>query len=287
MNNSQKITKKASISMIQLLILIGISLIILLAFEAPLLAKLLSSQKQENCEATVAVHKATKFFYDLTDSPTPINCPRTQISFYENHMEIDQKAASIVVTENNKKKLITKYDTVNEQIINPILAEEMRKCWQNFGQGEGDTPFNRNFIKQKHVCAVCSQIEFKAAPVNYNIDSLNNYVLKTKIPFADKTYKEYLNKENILKTGNINGNQIAKITDNSLKLYDFPFVQNDDYYVMVMNKVPSPTGTIVEKVANAVSITQVKEDQFDGFYILLINQQQFDQNFADCNELIG
>src|SRR3989338_803072 len=189
---------KRGISKINTIIILVVSLIILLSIEAPLLAKLLSKEKDERCAATAAVHKATKVgILGGDSSPVPIECPRTYISFYPDHLEIDQKKTPIAIADGNKKIIVDSYKALNSQVVFPVLAERMRICWKNFGEATGAV-FDRKAVSYYNMCVFCAQIKIEGTKNQKSI-SLGgtteglfvDYLTQASMPFNDKKYYSY------------------------------------------------------------------------------------------------
>jgi hypothetical protein len=188
---------KRGISKINAIIILVVSLIILLSIETPLLTKLISKEKDEKCSATAAVHKATKIGIIGDSSPVPIECPRTYVNFYEDHLEIDQKKTPVVVADGNRKTIVDTYKVLNSNIVFPILAERMRVCWKNLGESSGSV-FDRNKFTNKNVCVFCAQIKIEGikTPQQLNLGSAENgpfadYLKSTTMPFSDQKYYSY------------------------------------------------------------------------------------------------
>jgi len=78
-----------------------------------------------------------------------------------------------------------KIDNSNERQAKADLAESMRDCWDQFGEGKielfnGDGTF----------CAVCDQVTFTNK--NKKITGFVDYLAATRVPLSSNTYAEYL-----------------------------------------------------------------------------------------------
>ncbi|MBI5393030.1 hypothetical protein HZA96_04115 [Candidatus Woesearchaeota archaeon] len=254
---------KRGISRINAIIILVVSLIIFLSIEAPLLAKLISKEKDEKCAATAAVHKATKIGISGDSSPVPIDCPRTYINFYGDHLEIDQKKTPIAIADGNRKTIVDSYKALNSQVVYPVLAERMRICWKNFGEAGGSV-FDRNKASYKNVCVFCAQFQIDSTQAIQPIElgtAFTTYLSKATLPFSDQNYYSYFTKNGQLDLFWFYSSQIAA---------------GKTYYLIYHN--------IVDYKPTPVSNT---DD--DEFRLSILDEEQLldNQNMLRCEVMYG
>ncbi len=152
---------KKSFSMVGTIIIALIVLFVLVFATQKLIAKQKSKSEVEACRFSVLAR--SKLVVPKTEVPlvkSPLNC-RTRL--------IEIKDA---------KK------------INETIAEEMRKCWYQFGEGEVDfLPWRKG-----EFLFLCSKIVFseEVSKEYPTIDWLPHYLSTKRIPNSVKTYKGYI-----------------------------------------------------------------------------------------------
>ena len=126
-------------------LLIGIFILAILAMMVGKLKASGQDAADENfCKISVYQHASAKAGpFDFSQN---IECP----------------ARKVII--NNKKEAQARFE----------IAEELRKCWDNFGQGKLDL-----FDQEGTFCAVCSTIDFTKKGT---LGSLSDYLVKTEIP---------------------------------------------------------------------------------------------------------
>lgn len=98
------------------------------------------------------------------------------------------------------------------------LAEEMRKCWDNFHQGKEPL-----FTDEGLFCHVCSIVDFKDK--NGNLEDFPDYLAKTKMPLSQYTYTEFLTNQQSKTGASINEELAKEIREASLdKQNDYAIV---------------------------------------------------------------
>jgi hypothetical protein len=155
---------------------------------------------------------------------------------------------------NYEGQTITKFDGLDEYLVNQVVAEEMRICWFEFGEGKIKVMVNdNNPFAGKNVCFLCSEIQFEDGVKIEEFKGLIDYLENTKYDDT-KTYYEYFNQDSISKDtweNYINDeDNPAKMTDivlNKTKTYgvvfirDQRFLSKDGYYVELVELSPNRT----------------------------------------------
>lgn len=133
-------------------------------------------------------------------SPLSLDCQRRYIDISEDHVEFgnepDNTKTIPVLVNGVKKKNFAKLDS---DILNYVLAEEMKTCWYQFGEGQVNV-FPNNMPTSGFqpdpddvVCFICSQINFDKSVANKKFPGLMNYLNDNYIPEKKYTYREYFN----------------------------------------------------------------------------------------------
>ena len=171
--------KKRAVVMPFLVILI-LALLILL-FMGPLSGTIAATLNRgadvEKCRLSVLSHSTSsgKFL-------VPLKCPRRQLTFYDNKVNVNGK-------------MMKKYDfdKLDNEIVNKIIAEELRLCWYKMGVGDINV-FMPDFAASKNVCVVCTEINFdKSVKSSTSFKGLFQYLDKD-MPSSKISYKDYITK---------------------------------------------------------------------------------------------
>ncbi len=138
------------------------------------------------CKASVALasFKVDKLCVLEAQSPIALNCPRR-------HIEVGDDAT--LVFEDKKTVL---HDEVNDSVVETIMLEELRECWNKFGEGElaifPEVP-SQWFGTDKTGCHICSEII-----LNKDFEVSLQEGLNKPMQGSDESYREYLNNPNAL-----------------------------------------------------------------------------------------
>jgi len=128
------------------IILVAVTAIILFSFSGELFAKGKSASDIEACRLSVIAQSKTKIAGRTSVS---LKCPRREIVFFNNKVEI-----------NGKKSSGYDFKHLSRDIVNMVLAEELRLCWYRMGEGKEEV-FGEDLILDFNiVCSICSDIKF-------------------------------------------------------------------------------------------------------------------------------
>jgi hypothetical protein len=185
--------KRAMTSNVVILIIFLVVFIVLIVGVTPIYDLLSGTSKDETCRLSVIAHSASKKLSPITkQSSMDIRCDRKEVVFYSDHVDVDGKRVAVAPTKDGKKT--TKYDALNDYIVNQVLATQLYKCWKQMGAGELNV-FNPDFVLNYHFpCVVCAQVSFKDISPAGKYTGLEAY-LKSDIPFGgNTTYYNYMSK---------------------------------------------------------------------------------------------
>ncbi|GIU69244.1 MAG: hypothetical protein KatS3mg002_0480 [Candidatus Woesearchaeota archaeon] len=209
----------------------------------------------ETCRTSVLTQKYTEVF---GSSPISLECERRFIDIYPDHVELGyepDKTKKINIYPNGKK--ISKYKELTNDIVNYVVAEEMRNCWYQFGEAKTEIFPNDESkldiigLSDDDICFICSEIRFidvKNKEYEGLVDYLkNNYPKDAKYTYWDyfnqPSVSEYNMQEYLFSKGK---NDMNKVWDNEIfkfkseKIYavtfykDYDTVGKSEYQVLVM-----------------------------------------------------
>lgn len=170
--------------MVVLLIFV-IGALILLTFGYSLANQLKEDTDIETCRLSVLaqaeLRKVPVIGISSPKTIVPLDCPRRKIKIFEDKVEID------------KKKLKRyKFNQLNREDVNRILAEELRLCWYKMAEGTKDVFEYDWLVSLKNVCLICAEIEFDKELNEQSFDGLLDYLKSNNLPKSDITYFNYL-----------------------------------------------------------------------------------------------
>ncbi|MAE42764.1 hypothetical protein CMO93_03260 [Candidatus Woesearchaeota archaeon] len=189
-----KLKNKADLrdTLILLLVFLVVAVTLFFFFEGGFSA-LANTADDEACR--LSVFAQAKLRSSITgDSPIREKCPPHDIEFFQKKVEKDDKKILIKIQDETPGY---NFDALNDDIVNDVVAEEMRNCWGKMGKGDLYV-FDRSFSGSKKVCLRCAEIEFNADIKYQTFSGLPEY-LDNEMPNQGNneklTYKQYLIKE--------------------------------------------------------------------------------------------
>lgn len=195
-----KPTKKAQISTTIKLIIVVISAIIILLLLNKINQNYGNQGAIEICRTSVL--SQAKITIGMT-SPLSLECKRRFVDIYPDHVATGyepDKTKKVNIYSNGKK--INQYKEPTSDIVNYVVAEEMRICWYQFGESKTEIFPNNEAITEgigtsdDDICFICSEIEFIDIK-NKEYTGLINYLKENYPKDAKYTYWEYLNQESL------------------------------------------------------------------------------------------
>lgn len=124
----------------------------------------------------------------------------------------------------NEIKCPTRYVTIketDEEKIKYAFAEEMRKCWYQFGEGKWNL-----FSGTDAFCAICSVVNFST---DMPIKGFSRYLMETTMKGSDISYADYLQGYSTKKTDVIEN----KMTQDQLEALDKESTDTTKKYAVV------------------------------------------------------
>lgn len=164
--------------------LIEIILIIVVAFiliggAQQLVGILKKGSDFETCRLSILAQAQTKLG---GSSFVPLKCERRKVEIFKDKVEI-----------NGRKESKYEFEELDENVVNKVVAEELRLCWYMAGEGKVNV-FEQDISSGgENVCLICSEINFdKNVDRSRQFTGLLDYLKGNKIPDKDIQYFDYL-----------------------------------------------------------------------------------------------
>ncbi|HYD03193.1 MAG TPA: hypothetical protein VEC16_02740 [Alphaproteobacteria bacterium] len=189
--------RKGQLGRIVSMTLIIVGAIVLYLFIAKVSQKATFDEAINACRLSVIAQSSTELAPTLSGlkSPFSINCEKRYVDIYNTRVELGlspENMRPLAVTYGGKKT--TQFKTLTESVVNQVIAEEMRICKYQFGDGKINIFRNNQEIVNGGVCFVCSEINFKSVNLK-EVTSLLEYTQKTS--YGEHTYYDYLTEKTI------------------------------------------------------------------------------------------
>ncbi len=171
--------RKADIKLLGVVILALIVFFILIGYTDIFAGTIRKGSDVEICRLSVLAQAKTKF---IGSSPIKLECPRRQVKFFNNGVEI-----------NGRKDPKYEFRELSNDAVNKAVAEEMRLCWYMMGEGKFNVFEQNPLAGSEKVCTICSEMEFDSSvDKKTEFGGFLDYIKGTKMPGADIYYYDYL-----------------------------------------------------------------------------------------------
>jgi hypothetical protein len=209
-------SRKAQLGTLVKIILVLISAILLITAVVMIYAQVNAKGAIETCRISVLAQAETKIPASPTKgltSPFSINCKKRYVKFFNNRVQEGNAPESTKPIEVNYNGRLTKnIPDLSSFVVNQVIAEEMRICYYEFGEGQVHT-LNTGIATD--ACYVCSEISFDDKTKEFS--GFMDYITKTYIKNEQMTYYEYLNKPSL---SSVNWSMTA---DTLMKKYNYNY----------------------------------------------------------------
>jgi len=189
--------KLGQIGKLGTIILIIAGAIILYMFIAKFTAKSTFEESINVCRFSVVGQTATEVIPGIREKTSPFNidCDKRYITFYNTKVELGLSPGNMQAIGTPANNNVKKFNRLTESTVNSVIAEEMRICWFEFGEGKIKVFANddKAVSWKDDVCFVCSEINFEKSVEKEQFAGLIDYLKNTKIVEQDQTYYEYIN----------------------------------------------------------------------------------------------
>jgi hypothetical protein len=198
MYKTNKDNKKGQVGKLAAIILILAGAIIMYMYLTQFMGKNTFTEAINICRLSVLGQVATETKLDMTisgaKSPFSISCEKRYVNFYNTKVELGLNPSNMKpLTVDVGGKKITKFKSLTDTVVDQVIAEEMRTCKYEFGDGKAEIFTNDEKLKDSiRVCFVCSEINFDKTVEKKAFDSLITYTNKTTFSDEGITYFNYL-----------------------------------------------------------------------------------------------
>lgn len=182
--------KRADFKMLRGIIVVLLIFVVLLLFAKSLNELITAKTDREVCRASVLAQSTVLILPEGENIVSP-DCKTFHVKFFDNHVEINGK--TIKVYDSRKKDVIKKFNGLTDEIVNQVIAEELRWCWYQFLEGKrilfGVAALFP--LSSERACFLCSEITFDNSVKADSFTGFYDYTKEKTIPDSDMTYYEY------------------------------------------------------------------------------------------------
>lgn len=177
------------------IIIILLVFIVLAIAVTMLILNLNAKSEREVCRASMLVQSAA-INAPEGEKLVPPQCKTYQVVFFEDHVEINGK--TIEVYDERIQDFTKKFNGLTDQIVNRVIAEEMRGCWFQFLEGKKKI-FTRTSLKfqlySPDMGFICDEIMFDSNVKKEEFTGLYSYLQLKNMSGTQITYYTYLAEE--------------------------------------------------------------------------------------------
>ncbi len=191
---------KGEIHNVLVLIIILVSAIVLFLILTSFNEGMTSEEAITTCRLSVIAQSSTSFGLITETSPLDINCDKRYVDIYNTRVERGLSLENMeLVPVIYGSREVKKFNELNEDMVYQIIAEELRVCKYEFGDGRiGIFPNDKaGIFTGKNVCFACSEINFKQGVKKQDFLNLKDFVQTNKIPDKEYTYYDYLTEKTV------------------------------------------------------------------------------------------
>jgi hypothetical protein len=186
--------KKAEIGFLKTLIIILLIFVMLLFAVYRLLPLLKGKSDREACRLSLLGQSATMILPAGEKAIDP-TCKTYNIVFFEDRVEYNGETKEVY--DSRKNAMVKKFDSLTSEIVNRVVAEELRGCWYEFLEGKTDLWSLNNFFpwSSNRACFACSEITFDSSVKADKFEGFYNYTKNTLMLDSEMTYYNYYAEE--------------------------------------------------------------------------------------------
>jgi len=266
--------KTGQFNQVMILLLILASAIIILLFVTKYVSKSTMDESISACRLSVITQSATAWGVVSKTSPLDINCDKRYVNFYNTQAELglsleNMNAINIDYGDRKSKK----FTELNEFVVDQVLAEELRVCKFEFGDGQIKIfPNDKSgMLNDKNVCFVCSEIHFEPGVGQQTFTNLVDYTKKTTFTDAGTSYYNYLTATTVFDDP-MWQQGVDVSTDSTAKLN----IDSSKSYLIVVNKFAFWKGRLLKytnlltffmpiRAKDAISVSIIPADDINKF----------------------
>lgn len=218
-------------------------------------------------------------------SPLSLNCQRRYIDVFSDHVEFgnepDKTQSMSLIINGEKKK---SFSDINNEILNQVIAGEMKTCWYEFDEGRTDVfPNNMPFTgfapdPDDEVCFICTQMTFDTSVKNKKFTGLLKYLKDNYVPETKYTYNEYFNAPSLSKMSWDEFSE-EELFDYFEKTSDEDIVIDTSRELSIVFYKEYDTSRLNELGKTIVGVTgvEVGSDKTDIYYVFVIPTDKIEE----------
>lgn len=185
--------KKAMVG--ELTIVIGVVLLVVLIIFVGKLNAGFKGQGTDRdiCKSSVST-QASVMEVPFGKGLIPTNCKTYNVVFYDNHVEINGKVQSVYDSRENQ--VVTRFDSLTNDIVNHVVAEELRGCWYQYLEGKKFILDRKSLLAifetgQPRLCVLCDEISFDSSVPDSTFTGFYSYTKTHEVKDRSYTYYSY------------------------------------------------------------------------------------------------
>ena len=194
-----KVSRRKGLTQGLEIILVLAVLLILVIFAAKMYGSINSRTTREACRTGVLAQSVV-MSVDAPGVKGPAkeflspDCKTYNVKFYDNKVEINGKPIEVV--DSRTKEATKKFNGLTSDIVNQVLAEELRWCWYQFLEGQRPILDKRNFISFKfsnpRLCLLCDEVYFDSSVKESSFTGFYEYIQSEPMKQSNITYYNYI-----------------------------------------------------------------------------------------------
>ncbi len=187
--------KKGLISEMKIVLVIVV-IVILFLFSGKLYAGIKKSNDRDTCKTSVLAQSV------IMNAPGGENlvqpdCKTFNVNFYDNRVEINDERVSVY--DSRQKSVVKSFDGITDEIVNQVVAEELRWCWYEFLEGKRRSltiaPLLSVQFSSPKYCFLCAEITFDDSVNQAEFRGFYEYTKRELMLNSQMTYYQYYAEE--------------------------------------------------------------------------------------------
>jgi len=145
------------------------------------------------CKSSVSA-QATVMNAPYGEGLLQTKCKTYNVVFSDDRVEINGKRQSVY--DANQNAVVTKFDSLTNDIVNQVVAEELRWCWYQYLEGKKFILDRHDWVailstSQKRLCVLCDEISFDSDIAQPQFTGFYDYTKTHEMSSSSMTYYSY------------------------------------------------------------------------------------------------
>lgn len=186
-----KLGTKKAMSQVTALTAIIVVLFAVVLFGIVLKAEASTKNKDRQiCQASVSAQAVAMSVSKNIIQPS---CKTYNVVFYDDRVEINGERQSVYDLRTHL--VSTKFEGLTNDIVNQVLAEELRWCWYQYLEGKKYVINRRNLVSfwldKPTLCVLCDEVSFDNNVIQSEFTGFYEYTKTHKMSSSSQTYYSY------------------------------------------------------------------------------------------------